>query len=53
MKPGEMQYCPFCGSAGLDPDPTSAPGPETYYDCPECGRIGTTGVGYRPTGASK
>ena len=53
MKSGEMEFCPFCGSAGLQPDSAPSRGPETYYDCPNCGLVGTTGVGYVPTQAER
>ena len=49
MKRGEMEYCPFCGSSELQPDDVKARVPESYYDCPNCGVIGTLGVGYAPT----
>lgn len=49
MKQGEMEYCPFCGSSELHPDEVAANVPGSYYECPNCGVVGTLGVGYVPT----
>jgi len=45
MIPATAQYCPFCGTADLNQATDQPTGPETYYDCPNCGRIGTVGLG--------
>ena len=49
MKQGQMEFCPFCGSSELSTEDESNRGPETYYTCPNCGTVGTMGVGYVPT----
>ncbi|ELY57612.1 hypothetical protein [Natronolimnohabitans innermongolicus] len=49
MIPREIEYCPFCGSDEIERAETVTRGPETYYDCPTCGRVGTTGIGVQPS----
>lgn len=48
MTVSEISYCPFCGSAEIKRSETAHRGPETYYNCPNCGRVGTTGIGRSP-----